>query len=300
MTTASSANLVSLWAGIGVGSVYAIVALSFSLIVAVSGVFNFALESVLMVGAVAGYEFTQNLGLPLGVAFVLVVLLGFFAGGLSELMILTPFRLRRDIRDVGALSAVAAIGISIVVDTIVTAYFGSTPRTVPPFVTGTFLGAGGVGIPLLYWLLLVVAVTIAVVFEIIIRFTVFGRIVRAQREDPELVTILGIAVPWVDRTVFATAGALAAFSGFLVSPVVFVFPTVGQQTVIPVFAALVIGGLYSLRGALVGGLLVGIGEEMLPNFMPAVAVSPIIFAVIVLVLVVRPEGLISLGRQRAV
>jgi branched-chain amino acid transport system permease protein len=241
-----------------------------------------------------------QMGLPFGVALPLVVLLGFALGGISELLILTPFRRRRGITNIAALCAVAGIGVSIVADTVVSAFFGSEPRTIPPFVQGTFLSVDGVQIRLLDWLLFGVAVFVAVVFEIVMLKTSFGRVVRGQRENPELVSLLGVAVPWVDRVVFASAGALAAASGFLVSPIIFVYPTVGQQTVIPVFAALVIGGLHSFRGALIGGLLVGIVEEVLPNFLNASAVEPLLFLLIVVLLVIRPEGLISLGKRRVV
>lgn len=300
MIASSSADFTSLFAGIGVGSIYAIVALAFALVIAVSGIFNFALESILMGGAVFGYEMMQSFAIPFGVTLVIVICFGLILGAASELLILTPFRRRRDLRDIGALSAVAAIGVSVVADTIVAAFFGSTPRTLAPFVSGTFLSIGGVGIQLIDWVLLGVAVAVAIVFEIVMLKTTFGIVVRSQREDSELASALGVAVPRVDRIIFASAGALAALSGFLISPIVFVYPTVGQQTVIPVFAALVIGGLYSFRGALIGGLLMGIAQEMLPLFINVSAVQPLIFLSIVVLLVVRPEGLISLGKRRVV
>lgn len=282
---------VGIASGIGRGSVYALIALSFSLIIASTGFFVFAFESVVSLGGIVAYVLVVDHGVPIVLAGVIVCLVGALLGVLLDFIVHRPFE-RRNLRvDIAVL--LASIGVAIAVDAIVGRLFGGTPRFLPPYINPApiFLGSAPIQRP--YIVMLVSVLVVIVALEIVFRRTSVGRDLRAIHADREGAALLGQNVARTATVIFAISGFLAAGAGFLITPVTSASALAGSSMIVPVFAALAIGGFASFRGSIVGGLVVGLISGVLPIYIAAYLVPIILFAVIVLALLIRPQGLFS-------
>jgi branched-chain amino acid transport system permease protein len=146
--------------------------------------------------------------------------------------------------------------------------------------------------------MIAVVAVVVVAFEIVLRFTAAGRGLRAMQQDREGLALLGFNVKARTTMVFALSGLFAALAGFLITPVSSSSPQVGAQLVVPAFAALAIGGFGSFRGAIGGGLVIGLIVGIVPIYLPVAAVNPILLILIVAVLLVRPSGLFGTRAAR--
>jgi branched-chain amino acid transport system permease protein len=191
----------------------------------------------------------------------------------------------------------ASIGASIAIDANAGKAFGASPRTVPSYVSASPLKIAGVPVSPSYLVMFAVVVVVTIGFEFMFRRTGLGRTLRATQADKEGASLLGLNVTGITVGVFAAAGALAALAGFLITPVTDASSTAGSSLVVASFAALAIGGFGSFRGAIAGGLVVGLIVNVLPIYITSDSVTPILLAIIVATLVVRPQGLF--GRSAA-
>ena len=287
---------VGIASGIGQGSVFALIALSFSLVIASTGFFVFAFESVVSLGGIFAYLLVQDYGVPIIVAGVLVCVIGMVMGLLLDLIVHRPFERRSARVDVSVL--LASIGVAIAVDAAAGRLFGSTPRYMPSYISPSPIFVGSIPVQRSYIVMLASVVVVIAVLEIVFRKTSVGRDLRAIQGDREGAALLGQNVVRTATWVFALSGFLAAGAGFLVLPVTSASAGAGSSMVLPVFAALAIGGFSSFRGAIVGGLIVGLISGVLPVYVATYLVPIILFAVIVLALIVRPQGLFSPRQAR--
>lgn len=286
---------VGIAAGIGTGSVYALIALSFTLIISSTSYFNFALESVVSLGGIMAYLLAADGHVPLAITAIIVCLGGAGLGAALEYVVHRPFVGRAV--NVSLAVLLASIGASIAIDAIAGKAFGGSPRQVPAYVSASPITIAGVPINPAYIVMFVVVVVIAVGFEFMFRRTGVGRTLRATQADKEGAALLGLNVTGITVCVFAAAGALAALAGFLITPITDASASAGSSFVIASFAALAIGGFGSFRGAIAGGLAVGLIVNIVPIYINSSSVNPILLAIIVLTLVARPQGLF--GRSAA-
>jgi branched-chain amino acid transport system permease protein len=286
---------VGIAAGIGTGSVYALIAVSFTLIISSTSYFNFALESVVSLGGIMAYLLAADGHVPLGITAIVVCVGGAGIGAALEFLVHRPFVGRSD--NVSLTVLLASIGASIAIDAIAGKAFGASPRTVPSYVSASPLKIAGVPVSPSYLVMFAVVVVVTIGFEFMFRRTGLGRTLRATQADKEGASLLGLNVTGITVGVFAAAGALAAPAGFLITPVTDASSTAGSSLVVASFAALAIGGFGSFRGAIAGGLVVGLIVNVLPIYITSDSVTPILLAIIVATLVVRPQGLF--GRSAA-
>jgi branched-chain amino acid transport system permease protein len=269
------------------GTVLAVPAIGFTAIYAVLRFPNFTVASHATIGAFAGYVANAWAGWPataaVGVAFVIAGI----AGVLNDELVLKPFRPRG-----GLTIAIAAVALTIALENVVRFVFGNDHRGYDlPIRRDWRWGPLRVG-PQQVENLVLAVIAMAIVF-LFLAFTRTGKSMRAVADNPALASLKGIDPDRVARLVNFVGMGLAGIGGMLLGLDTTIDPLTGFRVILSVFAAAVVGGLGSIPGAVVGALVVGVGEELsLLVFAPAYR-SAIGFVAILLVLTLRPRGLLG-------
>ena len=283
--------LQQLFAGLATGSVYALVAYGYGLIFATSRIVNFAQGHLVMLGAILGVTFL-NLGLPYP-AMVLVTIAAVAAVGvILERAVTLPLRASRSPNT----WIVATLAAAVLIENIVDLTFGTSAQDFPKALSGQ-ARFGQVVIGYHNLLVIGVAIGMMVLIELFLARTYAGKAIRATADNPVGARLSGVPVPRLVTLSFALAGAIAGLAGVLVGPITSAFVAVGLLLGLKGFIAAVIGGLGSFRGALVGGLLLGLTENVVEQQLPSGTAGAIFLGMLLLTLVLRPQGLF--GRQQA-
>lgn len=277
--------LVQLTTGVALGAVYALLALGLSLIFGMMNVVNFAHGAFYMVGAFMGVYFLELTG-NFWLSLVLTPLVVGVIGLLVERVLVRPLYGRGI-----DYPLLLTFGLSYVMIEAMRTMFGI--EGVPTSVPAALRGAVNLGFGMfpLYRLFLIGATAIVVLaLYLFIEKTRYGLIIRAGARDPEIVQVLGIDVARIWLLVFGLGTAIAGLSGVLAAPTRAVNPEMGISVLAESFVVTVVGGMGSLPGAVVAGLLVGIVFSMTSLFAPSYA-DMSIFLLMALVLLIRPQGL---------
>jgi branched-chain amino acid transport system permease protein len=273
--------------GLIAGALLALPTIGFTTIFAVLRFPNFALASHVTIGAFAGYVANVSLGLPI-VASVLIAFAGAGASGAA-----TDEWVLKPLRPYGALTAaIASIALTVALENVVRFSFGNELRAydVPLYRDWRFMGVR-LG-PQQVENALLAAAAVAALFAFL-RFTRIGKAMRAVADNPTLASIKGIDADLVGRLVAFVAMGLAGVGGMLVGLNSSIDPLTGFRVILPVFAGAVVGGLGSVPGAVVGALVVGVGEELSLLVWDPTYRSAFGFLAILLVLTFRPRGLLG-------
>jgi branched-chain amino acid transport system permease protein len=283
--------------GIALGSTYALIALGYTMVYGIITLINFAHGEIFMAGAFVGLLMVSVLKLNIFVAMALAMVVCIVLGVLIELIAYRP--LRKSSR----LSAlISAIGVSIFLSTLAQMVFGADAKGFPDTAFPVKqIHIGNADISTLQLLIIGVSALLMIALEFIVQRTKIGKAMRATSEDYNTAALMGINVNVIISFTFALGSALAAAGGVLVG---LLFNAVsfnmGLMAGLKAFAAAVLGGIGSIPGAMLGGLLLGVTEV----FGVAVGYSSyrdaIAFAILVLVLLVRPTGLLGRKIQRKV
>ncbi len=279
--------------GISIGAVYAIIALGYTMVYGIAKMLNFAHGDVIMVGAYISYCVTSYLGLPpiisVLAAMAVCTVLGIIIEGLAY----------KPLRGVPSLAVlITAIGVSYFLQNAAQLIWGSAPKIYPSVVTVSPISLFGGRLVITGQVLVTVAVSVL----IMVGLTLFtgktkaGKAMRAVSEDRDAAQLMGINVNRTISTTFAIGSALAAVAGVLLcSTVPTLMPTTGSMPGIRAFTAAVFGGIGSIPGAMLGGILLGIIETFSKAYLSTEFSDAIVFLVLILVLLVKPAGL--LGKQ---
>ena len=276
--------------GVMAGTILAVPAIGLTSIYAVLRFPNFALASHATIGAFAGYVANAKLGLPL----LPSVLVAFVAAGIVG--VATDETVLKRFRPAGYITtAIASIALTIALENVVRFVFGNELRGYDLPIQRDFrVGAIRVG-PQQVTNLAIAAVAMGALFAFL-GFTRTGKAMRAVADNPMLAAIKGIDADMIGRVVNFVAMGLAGLGGMLIGLDTTMDPLTGFRSILSVFAAAVVGGLGSIPGALVGALTVGIGEELCLLFLSPDYRSAVGFVAILLVLTLRPRGILG---QRA-
>ena len=272
--------------GITSGSIYALIALGFGIIHNATGIVNFAQGEFVMLGAMAMISFTQVAGLPLFAAFPLAVLIVMGVGLLLEV---GPIRNSRS-RDVLILVMIT-VGASISMREIAMLVWGKTPRTLPPFSGDEPLVWGSAAIlPQALWIL---GITFVVVLTLSFFFskTMVGKAMRAAADNRQGAVLIGIAVRRMALLSFVLSGGIGAVAGIIITPITTMSYSAGVMLALKGFSAAILGGYGDMRGAIVGGLLLGTLESLSAGFISSAYKDAFAFVVLLLVLFIRPSGI---------
>jgi branched-chain amino acid transport system permease protein len=278
----------ALLAGLTLGSMYGLIALGFYLTHAVSGTVNFAQGSSMMLGAVLTYAFAQRLDWPMPAAIV-VALLGCSAYGLVvERVAVRPFV------DRGSDAwLVATVALGIVLDNVVMFTFGKEPRSLPSALALRPFEIGGVhtGIYPLQAIIPVVGLALAGLLHVIMRRTRWGIAMLAITQNRAAAGLMGIPIRRTIAGAFAASTLLAGIAGVLIAPLSNVHPDMGTLFGLKAFAVAILGGINNAWGVMIAGLLFGLVEAIVTTQLGSGFTQIVTFALVIVALALRPDGL---------
>jgi branched-chain amino acid transport system permease protein len=279
--------------GLVVGNIYALIAVGLAVIFGVANLINFAHGSVYMIGAYVGWWCVMQWSLPLPVALVVVLVVCGALGILIERIGLRGLHGRSRVAPL-----LATIGISFILDQGVQILFSPDPQRFTNPLPSTRIPIGGTSIGLLDGVIAVVGLSAAVLLYLFLRYTRLGWALRATAQDREAAQQMGVDVDGVNRIAFALAAMLGGIAGLLVG-LYFqtVYPGMSAQAVLKGLAANLLGGLGSIPGAVIGGLLLGLIESYGVTLIGSSYRSLFGFVIVIVMLVLRPNGLLNPKRQ---
>jgi len=274
--------------GLMMGSVYVFVALGMMLIYGVMHVLNFAHGALFMLGAyLAHLVFHQVVGNYL-LAILGAVLLLIAVGAVIERAVFAP--LRDNLRN----QVIASLGLVLVVENLVVLLWGPNALQFRIGATEAVVALGVLRFRLQHLLIIAACAGSVAALFLFLHRTRFGTAIRAVAQNPRAALVVGIDVAAVHRATFAISMALAAMGGALIGPLFLVFPQMGDLPLVKGLAGILLGGMGSVGGAVVGGLLIGVVEAVSTLAIPTDYRDVVTFAAIVLLLILRPQGLFGL------
>lgn len=272
--------------GLAIGCIYALVSLGFVITFKSVGILNFAYGELVMLGAYLGLTFVTIAGAPqvLGLVLVLVAMtvigVGFAYG------VYYPLR-NKPTRTV----VIATIGVSIALQALALLIWGPYPKSLP-----TFGGSDPIhvlGVSILPHNLFIFGITVAVMIALYFLYarTSVGWKMQAVAQDVEAARLMGIDVTFIIILTWMLSASLAGLAGYLLAPLFFITTTVGFGAMLKGFAACIIGGFGSLQGAVIGGLFVGVAESLLAGYVSTAYKDVLTFGLLILILILLPQGL---------
>jgi len=291
--------------GLTTGSLYALIALGYSLVYGVLKLLNFAHGDLYMIGAFVGYFVIQWFGGPtaltIPVPLLLVIMFGLAAGGVGMLGVAIERFAYRPLRDAPRIAPlITALGVSFFLENAVLLLFGAQTRV---YNTSDFISLssgihlGPLNIDIVRIMVIGVSVALMLALRVLVGRTKLGKQMRAVAEDREAAEMLGINVDLTIALTFFLGSALAGVAGVMAG-LVFnqVYNLIGFVAGLKAFTAAVVGGIGSISGAVLGGLLIGLAESFITGYVSSTYSNLIVFGILIVVMILRPSGL--LGRAQ--
>ena len=276
--------------GVSLGSVYAIIALGYTMVYGIAKMLNFAHGDVIMVGGYMSFCAMSYLHLPPWVSMLVGMAVCTLLGILIEALAYKPLRAAPSLAVL-----ITAIGVSYLLQNSALLIWGANPKSYPPVVSGTLkLFDGQLSVSYVSIITVAACIVIMLALTFFTSRTKMGKAMRACSEDKGAAQLMGINVNRTISLTFAIGSALAAIAGVLLcSSYPTLMPTTGSMPGIKAFTAAVFGGIGSIPGAFLGGLLLGIIESLAKAYISTQLSNSIVFGVLIVVLLVRPAGLLG-------
>ena len=286
----------ALISGLNLGSIYALIALGYTMVYGIAKMLNFAHGDIIMVGAYSVIVSAVTLKLPPIVAILIAVVVCAALGVTIEFLAYRPLRQSPPLAVL-----ITAIGVSYLLQNLALLIFGPEQKSTPALFDLPSLTLGGVTVDGITLLTLGVTAAIMVGLTLFINLTRMGKAMRAVSEDRDAAELMGISVNKTITITFAIGSALAAVASvFFGATYTYIKPTTGSMPGIKAFTAAVFGGIGSIPGAMLGGILLGLIEQLSKTYISTLWADAIVFAVLVVVLVVKPTGLLGKPMQEKV
>ena len=279
----------TLISGLSLGSIYALIALGYTMVYGIAKMLNFAHGDIIMVGAYAVITAVFTMGLPPFIAILISIALCALLGIVIEFLAYRPLRQAQPLAVL-----ITAIGVSYLLQNLALLIYGSEQKAFPTIVALPTVHIGGVYIDGITLATLVVTAVIMVALSLFINKTRMGKAMRAVSEDKEAAELMGISVNRTITVTFAIGSALAGVAAiFYGAAYTYIRPTTGAMPGIKAFTAAVFGGIGSIPGAMLGGILLGVIEQLSKTYISTLWADAIVFGVLVVVPVVKPTGLLG-------
>lgn len=276
------------------GTVYALVALGLTLIYGVMNLSNFAQGEFAMIGGFGTFLLVQA-----GVPYPLAVVSAFGVAGIIGLAVhwfaFHPLR-----RNDPTTMMLSSLGVSLFLVNLAQYIFSANPQVVESPLSGKTLHLFGVYISEQRLLVAIVSLILCGLMYVLLQSTPFGRAVRAASLDPDTAELYGVATRRVSFLTFGLGAALTGVAGALLAPLYNVYPTMGISLTLNAFVVVVLGGMGNVPGAIVGGLLVGVVQSLAAGYISSGFQDAIVFAALILVLIFRPQGILTKVRGEKV
>lgn len=293
--------------GLSLGSIYALIALGYTMVYGILKLINFAHGEVFMIGAYAGYFGALGLGVQdygsAGFPIYLALLVLVFAMGVAALLGASiEFLAYRPVRSAPRLTPlITAIGVSLFLQNAAMLAFTPNPRPYPAILKEVRFELGGVIVTNVKLTIFVVAIALMVGLNAFIQRTWTGKAMRAVSTNLDAARLMGINTDRIIRATFAVGSALAAAGGILFGlDQITINPLMGVLTGLKAFVAAVLGGIGNIRGAVLGGLLIGLAEQMTAGYLSPDYRDAITFVILIIILILRPQGLLGVVRPEKV
>jgi branched-chain amino acid transport system permease protein len=274
--------------GLGLGSMYGLIALGFHVTYVVSNTVNFSQGSAMMLGAVLGYTFAVTLGWPLPLAAITALAACALVGALIERTLVRPFAERGS--NAWLMATVAG---GIVLDNLVLFTFGKEPRGFPSVLAMKPVQIFGAGVYPLQLVIPVAGIAIAILLQVVFSRTRLGKALLAVVQNPDAAKLMGINVRLAVTVSFMISTALAGLAGLLIAPLFSVHSDMGTLFGIKAFAVAILGGITSALGVMLAGLAYGLIETLVTAFLGSVYTQIVVFSVVILALAFMPNGLLG-------
>jgi len=275
--------------GISLGSIYAIIALGYTMVYGIAKMLNFAHGDVIMIGGYMAFCSTSYLGWPPLLCIIFAMFVCTILGIVIERLAYKP------LRSAPALAVlITAIGVSYFLQNAALLIWTSNPKAFPNLVSLPNLNIGSLQISAVSYVTIIVCLIIMAALTFFTNRTKMGKAMRAVSEDKGAAQLMGINVDGTISLTFAIGSGLAAIAGVLLcSAYPTLMPTTGSMPGIKAFTAAVFGGIGSIPGAMLGGILLGVIEIFAKAYISTQLSDAIVFAVLIIVLIVKPSGLLG-------
>ncbi len=277
--------------GLSLGSVYAIIALGYTMVYGIAKMLNFAHGDILMVGGYAAFIAFNSIGLPIPVAILVSMVVCTLLGITIEKIAYKP------LRQANSLSVlITAIGVSYLLQNLAQLIFSANPKSFSSFVPIKPIKLAGGQLTISGETIVTIVTCIVIVAGLVtfINKTKAGQAMLAVSEDKGAATLMGVDVNGTISLTFAIGSALAAIGGILLcSAYPTLTPTTGAMPGIKAFVAAVLGGIGSIPGAFIGGIILGVLENLAKAYISSKLSDAIVFSVLIIVLLVKPTGILG-------
>ena len=273
--------------GLAIGSVYTLVALGLTVVFGILGIAHFAHGSLAMFGGYLTFVFSTTMGVPFFAAIAMAMPVGAIMGMLIERLAYRP------VRDAPHINAfIIALGLTMMLEGGNLLIFGADQVIIQTPYQKVF-EFGGLFVSQLRLVVFFTSVSLVALVTVLLLKTKTGKSVRAVAQNRHAAVLMGVNVNFVSSIVFAISSALGVAAGALIGALLALAPGVGESFAVKGFAVLILGGLGSLPGAIVGGLVLGVSESLAAGFLSSAYKDVISFLVMILVLLVMPQGLMG-------
>ncbi len=275
--------------GLSLGSIYALIALGYTMVYGILKLINFAHGEIYMIGAYIAYYLVMIFKLNFILALLLAMFFSAIFGIIVERLAYKP------LRNSSRISALlTALGVSMLLQNLGLKIFGGDPKPFPELVENKAIFLGDIIIFNQQIIIVVVSIILMIVLHIIVRYTKTGKAMRAVAYDQEAAKLMGIDSNKIISYTFAIGSALAAAAGVLIGMRFNrIEPLMGMMPGIKAFIAAVLGGIGSIPGAVIGGLIMGISESLVVGYISSSYRDAIAFAILIVILLVKPEGILG-------
>lgn len=281
--------------GVHVGSIYALIALGYTMVYGIIKLINFAHGDILMIGAFSAY-FLMSAGLPVGLVIVLSVLICVLIGVVIEKFAYKP------LRNAPRISAlITAIAVSLFLENLFMVMFKPDPRPFPTMLNIPGLSVGGLKIEGITLLTIAASIILMVGLQFFVNKTKSGKAMKATSQDPKAAMLMGINVNRTISMTFAIGSGLAAVGGILYSMAYpLIDPYMGMMPGLKAFVAAVLGGIGIIPGAMIGGIIMGVAESLTKSYISSQLSDAVVFGILIVVLLVKPSGIFGKNTREKV
>lgn len=275
--------------GLALGSVYALLALGYTMVYGIIQLINFAHGEIYMIGAFSGYYAATTLGLPLIPTLLAAMAASALAGILIEKIAYKPLRNSPRIT-----LLITAIGVSLFLQNGMRILVGADPKPFPELIKAGYIDFAGLHIEWKTILMFIVSALLVLLLQFIVYKTKVGKAMRAASFDIEAASLMGINVNNTISLTFAIGSALAGIAGVLVAiSYPSITPFMGVMPGLKAFVAAVLGGIGSIPGALLGGISIGVLETLSKAYISTSFSDAIVFGILIVILLIKPAGLLG-------
>ncbi len=282
--------------GISLGSIYALVALGYTMVYGIIKLINFAHGDIYMIGAYVGFAATAYLGVGFIPSLIIAMTACAVLGVTIEKVAYKPLRNSTRIAVL-----ITAIGISLLLEYVMMYFVGAQVRSYPRLLSDTLLNLGSIIISTQQIYIIVTSIVLMIVLQYVVKKTKVGKAMRAVSADKDAAQLMGIKVDSTISFTFAIGSALAGAGGVLVGVYYnSIDPLMGMMPGLKAFVAAVFGGIGSIPGAMIGGLSIGIIETLVSGYGSSMYRDAAVFAFLIIILILKPSGLLGKNTKEKV